>query len=857
MYFKDIYTIDLSKIIKKPDSIWAHIDNKGVETLYEHCELVKLYFTRLIKQKKLDNVFNKIEKLQTEGLSDSGRRLYKEMLLNIIYLHDIGKINSIFQSKKMNNVLLNNKKANRLNYSNHSMLSSIIYINHYFKIIKDYGEEEDQNKLFTLLILNSYIISKHHGGLDSIDDYFEKLIDKDGEGYKLLGERKIVYEDLYIEEFILNHDYLKILVDGSKHVLAKESNSTLNYVYIRLISSLLVASDYYATSHFMNKGEMLTQGTIDDISLFYNEFKKTDVFKWIRSYEIEKYGQVIDFSNIDNINILRNELFLDAERTLLNNQDRSIFYLEAPTGSGKSNVAFNLSFKLLEKNKSLNKIFYVYPFNTLIEQNTETLGKMFKDKDVMDNIAVINSIVPIKHDRRYEKDKIEISDVSDKGYEKSLLNRQFLQYPIILTTHISLFNFLFGTSKDNIFPLFQIANSVLVLDEIQSYKNKIWKEIITFLNNYADMLNIKIIIMSATLPNLDKLFEGELNSVNLIHRREKYFGNKIFKNRVKVDFSLLNSDDIEVELLNHVLKNSRESKKNILIEFISKKSAMKFYEEIKAFNNLGSRRIELITGDDNSIERNRIIGMIKNKKELQEGMILVATQVIEAGVDIDMDIGYKDISMLDSEEQFIGRINRSSINKDGGIVYFFDLDDAGGIYKGDIRKEKQISIRNEEFQDIFVNKNFEDFYKHVFVYLEKEAKRLSESSYSSFMKEKVSMLDFTGVKERMNLIDNRFEYTVFLNRTLEIGNGETLIGSQVWEEYISVLMDRDMGYAERKIKISEVTSKMAFFIYKVNNNNFTFNDQIGDIYYIEDSDVYFNGGKFNRDMFNNHWGGFI
>ncbi len=50
----------------------------------------------------------------------------------------------------------------------------------------------------------------------------------------------------------------------------------------------------------------------------------------------------------------------------------------------------------------------------------------------------------------------------------------------------------------------------------------------------------------------------------------------------------------------------------------------------------------------------RIIEKVKKLSNL----ILVATQVVEAGIDIDMDIGYKDISKLDSEEQFMGRINR-------------------------------------------------------------------------------------------------------------------------------------------------------------------------------------------------------
>ncbi len=552
MYFKNIETIGLTNLIENPDNIWAHIEGERVETLFEHVELAISYFSKLVKEKNLDPILIKLEDSQVHGFSEAGVTIYKEMMINIIYLHDIGKINCTFQSQKMKNKFFDKNAANRLNYSNHSMLSSIIYINHYFNRIKGHSVDIEKNKLFKLLILNSYIISKHHGRLDSIDAYLDKLIDLDGEGYKLLNERKSVFEDIYNEELTINHKIMKQLVRGTRSMMDAQSKPIINYIYVRLMSSLLLASDYYATCQFMNNKEVLTRGTIDDINIFYDEFKGTDVYKWIRKYEREDYGKTTDFSNVDNINILRNELFLDAERSLNQNKYSNIYYLEAPTGSGKSNVAFNLSFKMLEMNTDLNKIFYVYPFNTLVEQNIETLKKTFKDKTVMNSVAVINSIVPIKHDNRHEVDKTEMSDISDKRYEQSLLDRQFLQYPIILTTHISLFNFLFGTTKENVFPLFQMANSVVILDEIQSYKNKIWKEIITFLNYYADLLNIKFIIMSATLPNLNDLFEGKLNSVNLIPNREKYFGNKIFKDRVVADYSLLDSDNIEAELLDHI-----------------------------------------------------------------------------------------------------------------------------------------------------------------------------------------------------------------------------------------------------------------------------------------------------------------
>lgn len=61
------------------------------------------------------------------------------------------------------------------------------------------------------------------------------------------------------------------------------------------------------------------------------------------------------------------------------------------------------------------------------------------------------------------------------------------------------------------------------MDEIQSYKNKIWKEIIIFLREYAEILNIKIIIMSATLPNLSLLSNSKVQIPSLITNKEKYY----------------------------------------------------------------------------------------------------------------------------------------------------------------------------------------------------------------------------------------------------------------------------------------------------------------------------------------------
>ena len=142
--------------------------------------------------------------------------------------------------------------------------------------------------------------------------------------------------------------------------------------------------------------------------------------------------------------------------------------------------------------------------------------------------------------------------------------------------------------------------------------------------------------------------------------------------------------------------NSDRSK-NILIEFIFKKTAREFFEILKDKMNEEVVIVE-ISGDDNKFERKKIIKLIKERKV----NIVVATQVIEAGVDIDMDIGFKDISVIDSEEQFIGRINRSCGNE--GCAYFFNYDNEKVVYRDDVRTD--YSIKAEKEQKILASKRF-------------------------------------------------------------------------------------------------------------------------------------------------------
>lgn len=847
----------LKNLVKNLNRYKAHKKSKDNEIIYEtllaHTELTNKYFFKFWQSKNSDEIFDRFcdvfwqkENIDNK-LKNKAKDLLKEIIMTIPIFHDIGKVNPNFQLMKLK---VNDFKENEA-YVNthHSFLSSMFYMDYCRKLVYDEkNEDEIVNLLAEFILYNGYIIARHHSELGSLTE-FTKLINLDDDTYFSKLKRIINNEDIYSVkiDFIKSdiEDMFRNLnkVDKDAEKVGKRSIKQGVYlsIYIRWLYSLLVASDYYATSEFMNEADFSENTDLNDIDKWDSVYENTDLLKNIRQYQQERYPiSNEELNTVTDINILRSEIFCEVEEKIKTNADENIFYLEAPTGSGKSNTAINASFKLMQHDKRLQKIFYIYPFNTLVEQNLETLEKVFADnEDIKQNIAVINSITPIKVS---EKD---LNDNEEKDvYQKALLDRQFLNYPMILSTHVSLFNIIFGNRQSDVLAFYQLANSVIVLDEIQSYKNKIWAEIICYLKELAKMFNIKIIIMSATLPDLDILSKFQAQAVDLLENSSRFFAVDCFKNRVKLNYDLLkiDKDDILGELKTH-LKQYLKSDKKILIEFIKKKTAHDFWVDLQENEDFKDVQIEYLSGDDSIAERKRILDKVKKATDT---IILVSTQVIEAGVDIDMDIGYKNISKLDSEEQFLGRINRSC--KKEGIAYFFEVDEASNIYKDDVRLSESIVLKDVNMQKILELKLFDEYYKKV---LETTMGKYSYH-FDEFIKD-ISDLNYESISTHMKLIDDTQDMVqIYLVRTLCV-DGEILDGKQIWDSYVDLWENgrKTMSYAEWKIELSRITSKMNNFIYQVSKHNLRigkFYEQMGNIICLEDGDKYFIKDKFNREI---------
>ncbi|AVQ31953.1 CRISPR-associated helicase/endonuclease Cas3 [Fusobacterium varium] len=845
MFEEELFSIE--KYVKDENKVLAHIsDIKNPETLLEHSDLVIKYFKKIYEDKNLKIIFDKLaDKFWREN--ESTKKFWNEMIVNTIYMHDIGKLNINFQIDKMKNKIFDRKHLYQS--KRHSNLSARIYIDHFGnKVFKLYSEKKLDNKTalkcFIFIILNSYIISRHHSSTKSLsEDFFNEII-KDYEEYKELFEEVNNYcpnLNFLIKESKNLFRILKQLKIGEKEwnnsIETKDWESVDYYIYTKLLYSLLVSSDFYATSEYSSGKPIESLNLLTNIDEYISVFNNTDIYKGIKLHQ--KTGKI--FSK-DNINYYRSEMFLEAEQNLGKNIKENILFLEAPTGSGKTITSINLALKLLEKNRELNKIFYIFPFNTLVEQTNASLREIFQGSFLEENISVINSITPIKEVEN-EDGRAQID------YERSLLNRQFIHSPIVLTTHVHFFENLFGIDRESSFALPHLANSVVIMDEIQSYKNKIWKEIIIFLKKYAEILNIKIIIMSATLPNLSFLLNSEAQIPSLVINKEKYYRNPIFKDRVSLDFSLLEKEYEKEELFDQIEKIILEKyrDKKVVVEFIKKSSAFDFYKRLVEKNEDSKEDIFLITGDDNKAERKKIIKEAKDKK--RKSMILVATQVIEAGVDIDMDIGFKNISILDADEQFLGRINRSC-KKKNCKVYFFKLDDGGKIYKSDVRIQGRFTLMNEEMREILKSKNFSEYYSKILEVLDDFSNKEDEENIENFRRNKVVQLNFEEINKRLKLITDEMKTKmIFFSRNIKI-EGEEIEGNKVWKEFKEVFLNNEIGYAERRVKLSKVMEKVDLFSYNIPKEmtyRLSYQDSIGDnILYIQDGEEYFVNGKFDR-----------
>jgi CRISPR-associated endonuclease/helicase Cas3 len=754
---------------------WSH-DKKEKETLFEHSKLVSDYCLMLIDAHGVEILIDSLIEKINQNISVKNREefgsLFKESFLAAIIYHDLGKVNPNFQVLRMENELFIQDKSLSIQ-SYHSFLGSYLYATVFLKKIFENGKFSIEEKLllyFVVLLFSSTIVKHHNSTIDLALEFDGQQIDN---CFSFLKIYSIQLDKGFGQNFFLSAK--KILEGFNKLVVDKPEVYFNLFATTKLLYSLLTASDFYATNEFMSKIK------IDEFGILNKEEKKRliDRFRIVKSYNKDLYSNFEHYLSFpfvqlnkrsnQNLNILRQKLTAEMIFNLRDNSNKYCFYIEAPTGAGKTNLSLAFATELLGIDPTLNKIFYVFPFTTLITQSLKSIKETLE----IDN----NTIIQLHSKAGFHERQDGVY-----GDEKRLfVDNLFVNYPIALMSHIRFFDILKGNEKESNYLLHRLCNSIVIIDEIQTYNPEHWDKIVYFLANYAKLLNIRVLIMSATLPKIDALHENLKETfVSLITHRDAYFTNPNFAERVSFNFSLTDKkrpdgkeekenylcelSDFMIEKAEQYASTNRNGVK-VLIEFITKETASSFFSMISKNNRFEDYKILILSGDILEFRRKQIINSIK--EEEFHKVIVVSTQVVEAGVDIDMDLGFKDRSLIDSDEQLAGRINRNA-SKDNCIVYLFDCDKTSIIYGTDFRYKVQQTDKEifADYKEILVKKQFHALYEKVFEETRKKMKSnlFAAGHYYQYFNE----FDFTHLHKEFELIENNDSQQLFIPISIPI-----------------------------------------------------------------------------------------
>ncbi|MBI4680536.1 MAG: CRISPR-associated helicase Cas3', partial [Nitrospirae bacterium] len=397
---------------------------------------------------------------------------------------------------------------------------------------------------------------------------------------------------------------------------------------------------------------------------------------------VDRYREVspkIDTKATVGIDGIRNEIYnsvvIKASEIPLSNH---ILTLTAPTGTGKTLSSISCALKLRERIKKESgyspRIIYSLPFTSIIDQNYEVMRDVLS---LLQDFEQNESAYLIKHhhlaDLKYKIDN------EDRPVSESLLLVESWESEIIVTTFIQLLHTIIGFKNSFLKKYHNIAGSIILLDEVQNIPIEYWPLVNWMFKLLVEHLECYVILLTATKPLIFN--EDTKEAIPLLDNSEEYFKNKgLDRITLMPDISTLT-----LEGLFQKFKGLYNITKSYLIVFNTIKSSIGFYEMIKKdvmFKELfQEKNVAYLSTNIIPKERSKRIKLIKKKLKQGEKIIVISTQVVEAGVDIDLDIVIRDIGPIDSIIQAAGRCNRG-MGENKGIVYVHHLvDDKNSLAK--------------------------------------------------------------------------------------------------------------------------------------------------------------------------------
>jgi len=550
----------------------------------------------------------------------------EKVVYNLAYFHDLGKFSTYFQK------YLRGEKV-RDELKNHAITGAYYLLN---------SEAEP-----LMAGLYYYWIYNHHRNLDDL--LRTGLFDVNQQTNKWIEEKleDVASKEKEIRNIIPSFDagFLKFPSDDRQKQVRK--------TFKKIIKKNPTAELYFIINYFFSL--LIEADKLDASGTPFYERKPLPVDavnRYIGS--ISEHLPPLDEILGTEQNLLRNkvrQMVLDR----LNDPEitsQKIFSLSAPTGIGKTLTALDFALRLRKKIKEKEgrepQIIYALPFVNIIEQALDVYKKVLEPSGTR--------ILP-----HYQfTDILSGAEDADEYYARLMLLNTW-QADVVITSFVQLFETLVSNKNKKLLKFNHLAGSIIILDEIQSLAAEKLPFIGAMLHYLTKYLNATIIMMTATKPEIWRLAEEEIlnKEGEQIHHVELLPGyEKVFRKfeRTRIVPLLENSLATEKEFY-EIFRQKRKKDQSALIVVNTVQRSIDLYHYL---HEAGIEPLHYLSTNIVPAERLRRIEQIKEDLKQGKHPVLISTQVVEAGVDLDFDMGFRDIGPLDSIIQVAGRINREN-----------------------------------------------------------------------------------------------------------------------------------------------------------------------------------------------------
>jgi len=423
--------------------------------------------------------------------------------------------------------------------------------------------------------------------------------------------------------------------------------------FIRMIYSCLVDADFLETENFMTNH--VTNREPGTITIELVEQVMNYVAEWLTN------------ENKETVNGRRTEILrecLKIGNIKHENGCSNIFSLTVPTGGGKTISSLTFALQHAHVNKK-DRIIYVIPYTSIIEQNAEIFRKILGEDQVLEHHS------NVQYEDNFEFQKMQLAS---ENWDK----------PVIVTTNVQFFESLFSNRSSRCRKLHNLANSVIIFDEVQMLPTSYLKPCIRAIKELAINYKSTIVLCTATQPSIQNFFAKDLRIQELCPNMKEQFE---FFRRVQVN----NIGMISEEELIQKLKKENQA----LCILNNRKQVQKVYQLLK---KEGYYHLSTFMYPEH---RKKILARIKERLNDNKKCIVISTCLVEAGVDLDFQHVYRELAGVDSVVQAAGRCNREGKRPlDESSVFVFQLKERNFI-PAEVKQSIEVAkIVSESFEDI-------------------------------------------------------------------------------------------------------------------------------------------------------------